>query len=87
MQRITTRDQLINLANELGTGIWHELDEIGVTAETHGTVFDNAGGWPIEDRPAREIWEMYVTIKKDGKPIAAVNLATLFAWATEPRTG
>jgi hypothetical protein len=84
MQRIRTRDELIALSSELGMGICHELDEMGVTAETRGTVFDNAGGWPIEDRPDRGVWEIHVIIKKDGEPVAAVNLATLFAWATEP---
>jgi hypothetical protein len=88
MQRITTRDQLINLANELGVRPdWHEPDEQDVTIETHGVAFDNAGFWPEDpDRPYGTILEHYALILKDGKPVAAVNLATLFAWACGTRT-
>lgn len=59
-----------------GSGVradWHEPDEQGVTAVAKGTVFDNAGFSP----PERSI-----IIKQNGKSVAEVNLAILFAWAT-----
>lgn len=79
MRRITTRADLIELADELGVRPdWHEPDERDVTAIVKGATFDNAGFWP-EPGPYTE---MHVIIRKNGKPVAAVNLATLFAWAT-----
>ena len=64
---------------------WHEPDEQDVTAHVGGHCFDNAGFWPesncsqsLRDAQATE---MYVELRKDGLPIAQVNLATLFAIA------
>lgn len=84
MKRITDRAELVELANELGARPdWHEPDEQDLTVETDGVAFDNAGFWPDDpDRPYGMILEHHVTILKDGKPVAAVNLAMLFAWAT-----
>jgi hypothetical protein len=82
MQRITTKAQLVALANTLGVRPdWHEPDEQEVTALTHGTSFDNAGFWPADATRSVTV-EQHVILKKDGEPVAAVNLATLFAWAT-----
>lgn len=81
MKRITTRDELKKLADELGVRPdWHEPDEQNVTVTAKGHSFDNAGFWP--EPTASGLMERHVVIKKDGKPVAAVNLATLFAWAT-----
>lgn len=80
MKRINTRKELVDLAKELGVSHdWHEPDEQGITVEVHGNHFDNAGFWPAGDFNNNS--EKYVFIKKDGHPMAAVNLATLFAWA------
>jgi hypothetical protein len=90
--RINKRDDLVALANELGVRRdWHEPDDRGVTAEVRGASFDNAGFWGIKEeagflarhghRGAVAV-EMYVTLYKDGEPVAEVNLATLFAMAT-----
>lgn len=82
MKRIDSLKDLHALTRELGVaGDWHESDAVEVTAEVHGTIFDNAGSWPglgAFDKDA----EMHVILKREGEPVAAVNLATLFAWAT-----
>lgn len=86
MIRITTRAELRELHAELGLrSDWHEPDERDVTAEVRGVSFDNAGFWPAEDRPftAPEIIEQHVVLSRAGEPVAVVNLATLFAWATQ----
>jgi hypothetical protein len=84
LEIITTRAQLIELAQRLGVRHdWHEPDEQGLTAKVEGRSFDNAGFWPRElsaHMPASSI-EKHVILSKDGQPVAAVNLATLFAWA------
>ena len=85
MKRIMTKAQLVELAGELGVRPdWHEPDEQEVTATTHGRTFDNAGFWGETRRASdgRDFTERYVKLYQDGKPVAAVNLATLFAWAT-----
>lgn len=81
MKRITKRSELIDLANKLGVRPeWHEPDEQSVTATVKGRRFDNAGFWPDASHPS--ILERHVILKQNGKPVGAVNLATLFAWAT-----
>lgn len=81
MKRIIERGELQALAKELGVRPdWHEPDEQEVSAIVRGTNFDNAGFWP---EPNRAYEEMYVTIYKDNIGVAAINLATLFAWASE----
>lgn len=85
MKRITAKAELVELARELGVGDnWHEPDEQGVTATTHGRTFDNAGFWGETHRASdgHNFTERYVTLHKSGRPVAVVNLATLFAWAT-----
>ena len=88
--RITTRDQLRALRNELGVGDWHEPDQVDVHAVVFGRDFDNAGKWPYDrNRPGdpvvgsldSEALEIYVELRHNGFPVAHVNLATLFHWA------
>lgn len=96
---IRTRDELVALAAELGVRPdWHEPDEQEVTARVEGTEldFDNAMGpgdwygqfWTNEE-PRAELHvilcrkEIEHGIARRGPDIATVNLATLFAWATQ----
>lgn len=95
MRRINNRQELRELAKELGVRPdWHEPDEQDLTAEFGGQSFDNAGFWPADDRigPDAGHLEMHVVLwrtegedehgnAKKSEPIAAVNLATLLAWA------
>lgn len=89
MKIIHTKQQLIDLATELGTldMAWHEPDQQDVTVQVKGNLFDNAGFWPdgFEITGAKGVKlrrvEKHVIIKQKGKPVAAVNLATLLAWA------
>lgn len=100
MEIITTRDQFIRFAQRMGVRPdWHEPDEQELTARVEGTPddFDNAGFWPAENgtrTPEGLNWpsqvELHVIFSRTdelGKPVedlAAVNLATLCAWASEP---
>jgi len=98
VRRINNRAALLALAKELRVRPdWHEPDEQEVTAECHGSTFDNAGCWgaketagDIREYGTAEWIEMWVTLKQEGEPVAEVNLALLFAWATgyaaEPTT-
>ncbi|MEU0398361.1 hypothetical protein ABZ208_37585 [Streptomyces sp. NPDC006208] len=86
LKRITTRAELTTLAHELGVRPdWHEPDEQDVTVKVAGKQFDNAGFWPRDGVTGMahydEIEELHVTLYQNGQPVAAVNLATLFAWA------
>lgn len=74
---------------------WHEPDEQGITARIEGTPlsFDNAGMWPAEYGRTGTV-ELHVIFSEysvengkavRGRDLAAVNLATLCAWASEPR--
>lgn len=84
MKLITKKSELTALAKELGVRPdWHEPDEQYVTATTHGKIFDNAGFWGETYRShGVNFTERYVKLYKEGEAVAAVNLATLFAWAT-----
>ncbi len=86
IKQIRDRAQLVALAELLGVRPdWHEPDEQDITATTHGVSFDNAGFWGKEYRSSfdgREFTEQYVILHRDKSPVACVNLATLFAWAT-----
>jgi hypothetical protein len=83
MERIISRSSFVALAGELGVRMdWHEPDEQEVTAEVRGVSFDNAGTWPARDDMPENIVEMHVILQQDGKDVAAVNLATLCAWAS-----
>jgi len=89
VKRILEREQLVELAAELGVRPdWHEPDEQKVDALVRGDDFDNAGFWPVENgynagEGAGLRSEIYVVIRKEGQAVAAVNLATLLAWASE----
>ena len=86
--RIDSQDKLLQLQSMLGvSNDWHEPDSQHVTATMHGESFDNAGFWGSDfqeryrdtlDAPSTE---MYITIHKDGQPVAEINLATLIALA------
>lgn len=82
---IENRSDLVELRDELGLRCdWHEPDENDITAVVKGTYFDNAygsSGLGYHDNPSVPM-EKTVYLKKDGKVIAQVNLATLFAFAT-----
>lgn len=52
---------------------WHEPDEQDLTATVRGTSFDNAG---TEN-------EKRVIVKKEGRPIGKINLATLLSLGME----
>ena len=83
MKHINTKKELIELAKELGVRRdWHEPDEQDLTAVVKGKCFDNAGFWPgpFEGLPKNCV-ELHVILKKNKKPIAVINLATLLAWA------
>ena len=84
---IDNRDDLVFFASEVGTRLdWHEPDEQDLTALVFGQSFDNAGFW---GEPTYEYYtnEMHVVLYVHHYPVAAVNLATLFAWATEDKRG
>jgi hypothetical protein len=86
VRRINTRKEFLELKDELGMrDDWHEPDETDVDARVLGQSFDNAGFWPQSDSRVipDEILEMHVVFTKDGKDVAAVNLATLCAWASQ----
>lgn len=86
MKRITKREDLIALAAELGTRKdWHEPDEQNLTAKVFGKGFDNAGTWndDYSQYLLHDTEELHVILYRHEQPIASVNLATLFAWATQ----
>lgn len=70
---IMTLKELMNVKKTLGVNDnWHEPDEQNVTVSIKGKTFDNAS---VDG-------EIIVTLYKDKKPVADMNLATLFAYAT-----
>jgi len=80
---IITKEELVEVKEKLMVrDDWHEPDEQNVEVDVHGSVFDNAGIWGLNTEAPYSIVEKFVVLKKDGEPIAEVNLATLFAWAT-----
>lgn len=83
MRKIVTKAQLVDLAAELGVrSDWHEPDEQEVSAVVRGERFDNAGFWGEIRLTGKSYEEMYIVLRRDGEPVAAVNLATVLAWAT-----
>ncbi len=87
---ITERADLIELARQLRVrDDWHEPDEQNIVARVEGQSFDNAGTWPAAYTSVPpEAMEMHVILSlvdddgRNPRDVAAVNLATLFAWAT-----
>lgn len=83
LRRIDSREDLRAFARQHGLRTdWHEPDEQEVHARIDGTEFDNAGYWPRQQGRAAHV-EMHVILSVAGHDIAAVNLATLLAWAAE----
>lgn len=85
---INKRSELVALAKKLGVRPdWHEPDEQGVTARlVEGLTFDNAMGDMFCAEQGKP-WEHYVVLEQNGRPVALVNLAILFAWATGYESG
>jgi len=95
MEIITEQHELRRLAQRLGVREdWHEPDEQCLTARVEGKSFDNAGFWPNQyGGLSPDIIEQHVifsTYQWDDEgnmvnvtDIAAVNLATLCAWAAK----
>lgn len=80
--RIKEREDLLFFAREVGVrSDWHEPDEQDLTALVFGQSFDNAGFW---GEPTYNYYtnEMHVVLYVSHYPVASVNLATLFGWAT-----
>jgi hypothetical protein len=76
MKIINTRAELSALRDELRLREdWHEPDERDVTVSVELGVFDNAMCQP-------DGGEIAIQIRQDDVPIAWVNLALLFAFAT-----
>lgn len=88
IRKINSRAELLSLKKELGVReSWHEPDEQEVTVTVHGDDFDNAGFWGHREDGYLNTYgggsqEMWVQLYREGSPVAEVNLATLFAWAT-----
>lgn len=73
---ITAAVHGLNLDN---AGFW-PLSEVG---RPYGVDQDEAPLMGIPDRrPTLPHAELHVTLLHEGRPVAAVNLASLFAWAT-----
>lgn len=80
---------------------WHEPDEQGLSARVEGSNFDNAGHWPTQDTAYPDHVELHVILSqapectgmcgveclcdREPRDVAAINLATLLAWASERR--
>lgn len=83
IRHITNQFDFELLATELGVREnWQEPDEQGLTLEFNGKVFGCDGIWGHKMAIAPDSLEQYVTIRKDDKPIAEVNMATLMSWAS-----
>ncbi len=85
---VRNRNELRILMKMLGLRWdWHEPDERGVEAVVFGDKFDNAGLWGRRFRLEKQRGfmlaeeEMNVLLVRDEKPVAEINLATLFSWA------
>ncbi len=88
MKTIQHKAELEKLAVKLGVRQdWHEPDEQGLTAKVFGRSFDNAGFWGSDymekNSAVDKSMEMFVQLLQDKKPVAEINLATLFAYACQ----
>jgi len=85
--RLDNREELAYFANEVGTRLdWHEPDEQNLTALHFGRSFDNAGFWgDSADAYQATVSEQHIVLYVREYPMVSVNLATLFAWATEDK--
>lgn len=91
MRQIHTREQFQEFGREIGMRHdWHEPDERDITARVEGMSFDNAGTWPTQLGLPEIATELHVIFSRSEvkagvriptEDLAAVNLATLCAWA------
>lgn len=85
--KIMDRQQLVDLAKAFGVSEeWHATSSQGLSCKVFGESFDNAGFWGRDINQPPEFVELYATLYKDKIPVAEVNLATLFGWASIPST-
>lgn len=93
VKRIETRAELVRLAAGLGVSPdWHEPDQQQVHAVILGARLNNAGFWGGQEIAFRQSapelglnddsLELWAVLLAGGEPVAEVNLAMLFAWAT-----
>ena len=81
---INSKDQLKSLAKTLNVRKdWHEPDEQGLEAIVTGSNFDNAGFFGSHCNLPEAQKELCVTLYQNSKPIAEINLATLFSFACD----
>ncbi len=86
IKRISTIEELEILTKNLGVSkTWKKADEQNVTAEHSGKTFLNEGIWGHKTAIEPNSLEQYITIYKDGSPVAEVNLVSLFSWSTLER--
>jgi hypothetical protein len=84
MKKLMQKQDLVEFGKEFGLRAdWHEPDEQDISITVNGNVFDNAGIWGSATEAPYSCVEHFVTLKHEGKPVAEVNLATLFSWAAE----
>jgi hypothetical protein len=88
MITITSKRQLKDLAKQLGVrDDWHEPDEQNIEAKVFGKIFDNAGIYGLSLDIPTEQKEIYVVLYQNKKPVAEIDLATLFAFACDTYFG
>lgn len=83
--RVLERRDLLFFAKKAKIGEdWHEPDEQDITARLFGDSFDNTGSWARDQELYYSIIEEHhAVLYYKQYPVIAVNIATLFAWATE----
>lgn len=86
VKRIETQTELQEVACqlEIGPNCLEDLAAAGLSATVHGTLFRDVGIWGAPYMVGRlepTRGDMWVILHQDGKPVAEVNLATLFAFA------
>lgn len=80
MRVINSPSDLDDFAHEYGLREdWHEPDEQDISVSFSGTSFDNAFGAGGNEK--------CVHLKHEGREVAVVNLANLFAWAATGDVG
>lgn len=86
MLKINSKEELKDFAKQYGLRPdWHEPDEESIDAKVKGKIFDNAGFWGVDfdPKPFGITPEMSVVLYHKNKPVAEINLATLFAFACD----
>lgn len=83
---IRRAEDLAFFANEVDTRLdWHEPDEQHLTAHVFGRSFDNTRFWWNTNLVYSLTEKQHVVLYVKEYPVIAVNLAALFAWATEDK--